>query len=101
MRFNFPTDPDLQGRLFEVQANNDARRVEIGLIGWLFGGHAEKPGNIAGFVIVVFSIAAIAVALWLPDSERFTKKDAVTLFMGIVTLALGYVFGRNSSNSKR
>ena len=70
----------------------------MGIIGLLLGGANEKPGNIAGFVIVVSICAIFVVLLWFPDNASLSKKDAVTFFGGIITLALGYVFGRGSAS---
>lgn len=68
-------------------------------MGWLFGMGAEKPANIAGFAIVVCFILIAALAIWMPDSPTFTKKDAVLIFVGIISLALGFLFGRGSAGS--
>ncbi len=65
-------------------------------MGSLFGGPADKPGNIAGFVIAISAVGVICVLVWLPEGGSLSKKDAVTALGGLITLALGYVFGRGN-----
>jgi hypothetical protein len=72
-------------------------KQERGVVGWLFGSGPEKTGNIAGFAIL-FSFVAIAfVLLFMPDSTAFTRKDAFLSFSGVITLSLGYLFGKSTS----
>jgi hypothetical protein len=82
-----------------VQRSHEDRKLERGAMGWLFGMGAEKPANIAGFAIVVSFVAAIITVIWMPDADSFTRKDAVLIFVGIITLALGFLFGRGSASS--
>jgi hypothetical protein len=101
MKFHMPTDPKAQGEVVKAQVATQARQTEMGLMGSLFGGAIEKPGNIAAFVIVASVVGIIAVLVWLPDGESVSKKDALTIFGGFITLALGYVFGRGGKTSER
>ncbi len=99
MKFHMPTDPKAQGRVVEARAAQEARQAEMGFMGRLFGGALEKPGNIAGFVIVASVLGIVGALIWLPDGGSLTKKDAVTIFGGFITLVLGYIFGRSSNPS--
>jgi hypothetical protein len=99
MSTRLPADPKARTRLVEARAAKEARKLEIGAMGELFGGASEKPGNIAGFVIVAAVLGIIGALIWLPDGGSFGKRDAVTAFGGFITLALGYVFGRGSRPS--
>lgn len=101
MKFHLPTDPKAQGEIVRAQAAKEARQTEMGLMGSLFGGAVEKPGNIAAFVIFASVIGIGAALIWLPDGASVSKKDAITAFGGFITLALGYVFGRGSKSSER
>lgn len=95
-KYHFPTDPKLAGKLVESEAAKEARKVEMGWIGAFFGGATEKPGNIAGFAITIAFIGILV--LWVsPDSATFPKREALTLFGGIITGALGFLFGRTTS----
>ena len=96
-KIELPSDPKLAGQVLKSHADTEARDMERGIMGWLFGMGSEKPANIAGFAIVVSFIAAVSIALWMPDTPGFTKKDAVLVFVGIITLALGFLFGRGSA----
>jgi hypothetical protein len=83
----------------QVLQRHEERKLERGAMGWLFGMGSEKPANIAGFAIVVSFVAAIAAAFFMTDTASFTKKDAVLGFVSIITLALGFLFGRGSAGS--
>ena len=70
------------------------RKLEIGWIGYPFGGGAEKANNVA--MLTIFLCLAIAVGVcWRADlaknADLFGKL--VSPFLSIVTLALGYLFG--------
>jgi len=79
-------------------ADLQKHKQELGLLGKFFGSSAEKAGNIAGFAVIVSFLAAIAVMLWMPDGASITKKDAALSFVSIITLALGFLFGRGSAS---
>lgn len=72
-----------------------AKKLEIGLIGLIFGDAAEKPGNIAAAAIVLSFIMFI-VLVYAPDSSAFPKSQAMTLLGSVITGALGFLFGRSS-----
>ncbi len=95
-RIELPSDPKARGRIVEAHVATEARKTEMGLLGGLYGGLAEKPGNIAGFAITIAFIG-ILVLLVAPDSATFPKREALTLFGGIITGALGFLFGRTTS----
>lgn len=67
----------------------------MGVIGAFIGGGAEKPGNVAYFAIV-FSFCVILALCFAPD-PGLPKSQLFTLFGGIVTSALGFLFGRSTS----
>ncbi|SRR5579871_6545546 len=70
------------------------KAMEMGWIGRFFGGAAEKPGNIAGAALFLSFAFLAAILFWGPNSPDFPKHEAVTLFGGIITGALGFLFGR-------
>lgn len=94
--FDLPENPDLQGKIIEGRLQHETRRLERGALGYLFGAGTEKPGNIAGAAIMISFIALIAL-VWAPDSNVYPKRELVTLFGGIITGALGFLFGRSTS----
>lgn len=68
------------------------------MLGKIFGSSSEKAGNVAGFAVVVSFMGAIIVMIWMPDGGSISKKDAALAFTGIITLALGFLFGRGSAS---
>lgn len=71
-------------------------RQEMGLWG-LFGVAREKPLNLAAIVIIM-SFAALLIVIFFYSElpGQLTKKDIVAPLFSLITLALGYVFGRFS-----
>jgi hypothetical protein len=85
-------------QLGRVQIQHETKKLEIGWMGRLFGSVAEKPGNIAGFAIVVFSAMFGGVLIWGVDTASMSKKDCLVLIGGFISLTLGFIFGRSTSN---
>lgn len=96
MKFHLPDDPKARGEIVKAQAQKEARQTEMGAVGMMFGGAAEKPGNIAGFAILI-AFLGILVLIIAPESGTFPKREAITLFGSIITGALGYLFGRSAN----
>lgn len=96
-KFDLPESHELQGKLIEGQLVNEQKREERGVMGRFWGGGSEKPGNIAGFVIIVFAIMFACVLLWGTDTASLSRKDSLVIIGGFITLALGFIFGRSSS----
>lgn len=91
---------DKEAHFFDQERARHAfrmRKLEIGWVGWPFGGGAEKSANIA--MLTIFICLAIAGAICyhvdlVKNPDLFSK--IVSPFLSIITLALGYIFG--SSN---
>jgi hypothetical protein len=85
-------------RLNAVHAHaSKDKAMDMGLIGRIFGSVAEKPGNIAGFAIIIFSLMFAGVLIWGGDSASMSKKDELVLVGGFISLTLGFIFGRSTS----
>lgn len=92
---NLPTDDSEQKQLnllanYEIE--ND--RQKLGYIGKFFGSDQEKAGNIACLSIVL-SIILIPLIIFIPINDENISKDRFLLVpSNIITLALGYLFGK-------
>jgi hypothetical protein len=95
-RIDIPDNPRVAGMVLD--AEHKSRKLEMGTLGNFLGGATEKPGNIAWTAIVGSFVALLLVLFCGPDSSTFPKSEAVTLFGGIITGALGFVFGRTTSS---
>lgn len=94
---DLPSDKELAGKIVEAETQHTARKMEMGWVGRLFGGATEKPGNIAGAVIVLSMMMIAVASFWPPNDPQFPRRELFTLFGGLATLALGYLFGRSNS----
>jgi hypothetical protein len=73
------------------------KKLEIGWMGIVFGDAGEKPGNIAALAILLAFIGILVVAVLVPDSGSAPKRELITLFGGIITGSIGFLFGRSTS----
>ena len=95
-RVQLPQDPKIAGKIIDAEHEQASRRIERGMMGWLLGSGSEKPGNIAGFVVVVSFFLFGGLLIWGLDTPSLSKKDALLLVASFITLSLGYIFGRST-----
>src|SRR4051812_44645357 len=98
-RLELPKQPDLASKVVDSHVRREERALEMGMVGSLFGSMQEKPGNVAGFAIAVcmlFLIIIFIISYFWPNTNNVPVNELFTLFGGIVTLALGYLFGKSS-----
>jgi hypothetical protein len=76
-------------------------KAEKGWFGHIFGARSEKSGNIAGLLVMI-ALVFMGCAYFapakpvLPNESAILPKDFLSALVSLVTLALGYLFGRNS-----
>jgi hypothetical protein len=68
------------------------KRLEAGFFGKLFGTGTNASNNIAGIILIGLLIAMVAA--WFIDPEKASKFIGVVA--PIMTLTLGYLFGKQS-----
>ncbi len=95
-----PNVPEPDALALKESDNNHDKAIlkaEGGFVGAFFGSRTEKPGNVA-LIVILLCFTLIFCGFFKIDiainSELFFKLLSVVF--GIVTLALGYLFG--SSN---
>ncbi len=94
-KLELPKDKELAGKVLQAQSDQETKKIERGFMGRLFGMATEKPGNIAGFVILTSLFAIVLIIVAMPDGASVTKRDAIGGFVGLITLSLGYIFGKS------
>jgi hypothetical protein len=100
-KLQLPSEPRLAAKVVESQVRQEERALEIGWVGKMFGSHQEKPGNIAGAAICVsllFLGGLVGLAYFVPNTNNVPIGELMTLFGGIITLALGYLFGKSAKD---
>jgi glycerol uptake facilitator-like aquaporin len=96
-RFSLPDDPVLASKLVDHEARRGERQLEGGFMGRIFGFSTEKPGNIAAFSLIVSFVLLACILALGTDTSSVSKKDEITIVVSIITLALGFVFGRSTT----
>lgn len=85
----YNTDSKSSEHLLREQEMN----LEAGLLGKCFGAKSRAPFNIAG-VLIIFLAFIGGVILFVPAS--ISAKEYWSLILPVITLALGYIFGKES-----
>lgn len=67
--------------------------LNAGILGKIFGSAANAPTNIAGFILCLLSLTVVALILFRSNEP---VADNLTLLVPVITLTLGYLFGRRS-----
>ena len=66
--------------------------AQLGWLGLLWGSASEKAGNIAGFLLIILVLYLGIMIFCFPESKIF--DDVFGTMTSIVTLILGYLFGK-------
>lgn len=93
---NLPADTKLAGKMLDGHVRIEQAKVDRGKIGDWIGSSQNVPANIAAIIALLASIALIGIAAFGTGTEDLTPKDRVTALSSLVTLALGYLFGKAS-----
>lgn len=91
-------DVKLDGKLVEGHIQKEQTKLDRGLIGHALGSNNSIPKNVAA-VIAIASTATliISVSVWA-GNDNFGYKGAVGSLTSLVTLTVGYLFGRSSKD---
>jgi hypothetical protein len=91
---DLPSDLGLASKVIELETQRTARLLEMGWIGKVFGSVQDKPGNIAGFAIIASFLVLVGILVVSAMDPAFKTDAVLPIFTGIITLALGYLFGK-------
>jgi hypothetical protein len=69
------------------------RQLDLGWVGYFFGPSTAAPTNIAGIVVVLFAVTTVILA-FVP--AKLPAMEFLTLVLPVVTLTLGYLFGKST-----
>lgn len=79
---------------YTIQASKhelQVKKVNIGLLGKVFGDRENAPTNIAGFLLALLAIAGVIVLFLKPG---ISAADFWGTIAPIITLLCGYLFGK-------
>ena len=78
----------------EVFLESKRMDLDSGFLGKIFGSSATAPSNIAGLVLIVLLVSGVAILF--VNSASMTAGDYWKIIIPIITLVLGYLFGKKS-----
>jgi hypothetical protein len=67
--------------------------LEAGWLGKIFGSATNAPTSIAGIIVLLFTLRSIAV-LFVPPNVP--AGDYLQTVLPIISLMVGYLFGKNT-----
>jgi hypothetical protein len=91
-RLELPKNLALRGKVIDAQIEHESRRLERGIMGAILGSGPDKPGNLAGFAIVVSCFMILALA-WFAKPDTVPWRELIMIFGTAIPTALGYFFG--------
>lgn len=80
----------------KLQLEHKLKMGERGLVGRVIGAGGEKQGNIAFIMLGIFIVLLALILFFYNDAPTISRKEALAIVGGFITLTLGYVFGKNS-----
>jgi hypothetical protein len=87
-----PTEEDFARRYALDQTR---MTLEAGWLGKIFGSATNAPTNIAGFFVGILTLTIIVVGfVFVPSS--ISAMDFLNFLAPLITLALGYLFGKST-----
>jgi uncharacterized membrane protein HdeD (DUF308 family) len=90
-KLNYNDDPEAGGVLLRTKEMD----LESGWLGKFFGAPSNAPFNIAGLLILLLTVSGIVVSFF-PPSSAMNASDYWTKILPLITLALGYLFGKTT-----
>lgn len=102
-----PLPPESIGKIIDADVEKqkikkEAEKEERGLLGKLWGSIEHSSNNIAGLFIILLFIIGLLYTIWMLCINSCNNHKLVIEFWGmltpLMTLALGYIFGRGQSN---
>ncbi len=102
----FPTDINIDlinATLEKQKLDNQGKKEERGLLGNLWGSIEHSSNNIAGLFIVLLLFVGLVYTIWMLVVDIYDSHSKILDFWKmlspLLTLALGYVFGRGQLHS--
>lgn len=91
-KLELPKNLALRGKVIDAQIEHESRRLDRGIMGAILGSGSDKPGNLAGFVIIISCLMILALA-WLATPDSVPWRELIMIFASAIPTALGYFFG--------
>lgn len=99
---NLPQDKELAHKVLDTDI--EIAKIEMGLLGRLWGNALSIPNNIAALSIVLLLMVGVGYTFLNFNKNTadisFSIKDMWATIMPFMTLSLGYLFGDYSSKKR-
>lgn len=93
-KFEIPIDKELANKIIDTDNEERIKKLELGLLGQIWGVSSSVPNNIAALVIAILILFGVGGTFYLKDTESI--KSLWSIITPIITLAFGYLFGEKT-----
>jgi hypothetical protein len=93
-----PSDTKIANKIVEGHVRNEQSKTDRGSIGGLLGSRNSIPANVAAIISLIASIVFIVSVTYWAGNPDYTRKDAAVALSGLITLTVGFLFGRASKD---
>ena len=102
-----PQSPDsiikfIDADVEKQKIKKEAEKEERGLLGRLWGSIEHSSNNIAGLFIILLFLVGLLYTIWMLCVDSYDNHNKILEFWAmltpLMTLALGYIFGRGQSD---
>jgi hypothetical protein len=87
-------DPKIAGKVVEGHIRNEQIKVDRGAVGAVFGSKDSVPANVAAIIATLSTVCLLLAVLNWAGSQDFSRKDGISAVLSLVTLTVGFLFGR-------
>jgi hypothetical protein len=88
-----PNDIKIATKLIDAEIQSEANKVNVGLLGKLFGGKGFSSINITGLILLILILFLIVFSFFGIETDALTRKDILMFILPAITTIVGYFFG--------
>jgi len=96
---NLPPDPNIASQIIKHTSKHKESQLRAGWLGKFFGTNSRVPVYIAGLAILLLLITGIIYTFLSLDNNGPSYENVIKLWgliAPLITLSLGYIFGKGS-----
>lgn len=92
----------IKASIEEKKIQEEGKKIERGFLGRVWGSIEHSSNNIAGLFIVLLLVIGLVYTIWLLSCNIYDSHNKIIEFWDmlspLLTLALGYLFGKGRSS---
>jgi len=94
---DLPQDTNLASKVIDGKIKNQQTIMERGFIGRIFGGSENISYNVTALSVVLCILCILFLIIKGSGTDSFSYKDSTSIVSNIITLFVGYLFGKTTN----